>query len=246
MCNKILFFCFILICMILPESYAEEDIIIVTEEWAPFNYINNGEINGFSFEIVQNILKIINKDYKIKIVPSVRSTFILDNRPRTIMFSLFRTPERESKYKWIGPLCEGSIYFYKRRDNKIKIESLEDIKNVNLIACRQAGLIPRLLIKMGFKNLDRTATNSTQIYKKLLARRCDIAISDSDLGVKHYLKLLNVNPDVLERLPIKIFESYLYIATSKDISDEEIQKWQSALEKLKKNGVYDKIFQKYN
>ena len=86
----------------LSESYAEEDINIVTEEWAPFNYMENGEITGFSVEIVQSILKIINKNYEIEMLPSMRSTYTLDKKPYTVMFSLFRTPERESDYKWIS------------------------------------------------------------------------------------------------------------------------------------------------
>jgi len=244
--NRIFFFCFIIIGIVLSESYAEEDINIVTEEWAPFNYMENGEITGFSVEIVQSILKIINKNYEIEMLPSMRSTYTLDKKPYTVMFSLFRTPERESDYKWIGPLCDGSIFFYKRKDNNIKTDTLEDLKNVKRIACRHAGLIPRLLTEKGFKNLDMTSTDSLPIYKKLLIGRCDVAISDSDLGVKHYMKVLNVNADILEKIPIKMFESDLYIACSKDISDVEIQKWQSALEKLKADGIYEKIFQKYN
>jgi polar amino acid transport system substrate-binding protein len=234
------------ISIMLSESFAEEDIMIVTEEWPPFNYMENGTLTGFSTEIVRNILEIMNKDYVIEMLPSMRTTYVLNTRPHTVMFSLFRTPERESEYGWVGPLCDGSIYFYKRRDNKIKAESLEDLKNVERISCRHAGLIPRLLKKKGFENLDMTATSSLQVYKKLLRGRCDLAISDTDIGVRYCLKGLHADPNVFEKIPVKIFESQLYIAFSKDISGEEIKNWQSALEQLKTNGRYEKIFQKYN
>lgn len=234
------------ISIMLSESFAEESIMIVTEEWPPFNYSENGTLTGFSTEIVQNILEIIDKDYSIEILPSMRATYVLNTRPHTVMFSLFRTPERESEYEWVGPLCDGSIYFYKRRDNKLKVECLEDLRKVELISCRHDGLIPRLLKKKGFENLDMTATSSLQVYKKLLRGRCDLAISDTDLGMRYYLKVLQADPTVFEKIPVKIFESQLYIAFSKDISGEEIQNWQSALEKLETNGCYEKIFQKYN
>jgi polar amino acid transport system substrate-binding protein len=247
MCKKIFLLCLVTISLIVSVSYAEEDILIVTEEWPPYNYLENEEITGFSAEIVQNLLAIMNKDYEIQLLPSMRTTKLLNTRPHTMMFSLFRTPERESQYKWIGPLGDASIFFYKRKDDDRTIESLEDMKNVKRIACRHAGLIPDLLIEHGFKNLDMTATGSLPIYQKLLGGRCDLAISDADLGVRYHLKSLNVKlDDVFEKIPIPIFEAELYLAASKDISDEEIQEWQSALEELKTNGLYEKIFQKYN
>ncbi len=246
MSKRLFIICFVVLGMLSSESYGEEDILIVTEEWAPFNYFEKGKMTGFSTEIVHSILQIINENYEIKVLPSMRSTHTLDRRPHTLMFSLFRTPEREFKYKWIGPLCDGSIYFYKKRDSHLKTDSLEDLKNIGSIACRHAGLIPRLLTEMGFKNLDKGATGSLQIYKKLLAGRCDVAISDTDLGVRYYLKALNASTDILEKIPIRIFEAELYIASSKDISAKEIKRWQFALDKLKSDGGYDKIFQKYN
>lgn len=243
---KILLECLIIIISIFSSAFAaEKSTLVITEEWAPYNYSENGKLSGFSVEIVQNILQIMDKNYPIKLLPSMRATRITNSRPKTIMFSLFRTPERESSYKWIGPLGDGTIFFYKKRDNKLEIKSLEDMKNVPLIGTRHNGLIPNLLLAKGFKNLDMTATSSLQVYRKLLAGRSDLAISDTDLGVSYNLKLLGVDRQVLEKIPIPIFSSDLYIATSKDIADKEIQQWQLALDTLKTNGVYNKIFQKY-
>jgi len=224
---------------------AEKKMLLITEEWPPYNYSEAGELKGFSVEIVQSIINIIDKNHEIKILPSMRTTRIINTRPHTMMFSMFRTTERESSYKWIGPLGDGTLFFYKRRDNKLAIRSMEDLKNVPRIGTRHNGVMPRLLSAQGFKNLDRTATSSLQVYKKLLAGRSDIAISDTDLGTRYNLKLLGVDMNVLERIPIPIFRSDLYIAASKDITDEEIQEWQSALDTLKTNGEYDRIFQKY-
>lgn len=239
------FYFFVIGLVMISGSHAKDGILVVTEEWPPFNYMEDGKITGFSTELVTRILKIMNKEYKIRMLPSMRTTHLLNTRPKTIMFSMFRTPERDLIYKWVGPLCDGSIFFYKRRDRTIKIESLEDIKKVNRVACRQEGLIPKLLLKKGFTNLDKTATNSLQIYEKLLRGRCDLAISDTDLGVAYSLKQLNTPMDVVEKIPIKIYEAELYIAFSRDIPDKDIQQWQSALDKLKTDGIYENIFHKY-
>ncbi|WP_432455908.1 MULTISPECIES: substrate-binding periplasmic protein [unclassified Agarivorans] len=220
-------------------------MLLVTEEWAPFNYQENGKLVGFSTEIVAGILKLLNEDYQIQLLPSLRSTRVLNSRPQTMMFSLFRTPSREQQYKWIGPLSDGSIYFYKRRGHRIPVDSLADLKRVKRIATRHQGIIPSLLLEQGFENLDMTATSSMQVYQKLLLGRADIAISDTDLGVSHNMRMLAVDMRRIEKIPIQVFRSDLYIAAHKDLPDSEIQRWQAALDTLKANGSYQAIFDKY-
>ena len=242
-----LFSIIFLLGIIMMMLYAgEDDLLIVTEEWAPYNYMKNSRITGFSTEIVQKIQEILDIDIDMRLFPSIRTSNMLKSRPYTMMYSMFRTQEREGEYKWIGPLADATIYFYKRKDDLRQITSLDDIKKVQRIACRHAGLIPDLLQEMGFTNLDMTSTSSLSIYQKLLAGRCDLAISDTDLGVRYHLRNLNVKlDDVFEIIPIPVFKDSLYIACSNDIPDKEIQRWQDALNLLRANGDYERIYRKY-
>ncbi|WP_319561964.1 ABC transporter substrate-binding protein [Marispirochaeta sp.] len=161
------------------------------------------------------------------------------------MFTVFRTPEREDLYKWVGPIDSGSIFFYKRADNPLTINSIEDARNVDIIACRYAGLIPDLLRSMGFTNLETTATDSIQIYTKLLLGRCDLGISDTDLGVIYYLKEIGVPTNALTKIPVKVFEAELYIACSKDMPDSVVSDWQNTLEIFRNSEKYKEIRNKY-
>lgn len=223
-----------------------ETLTIVTEEWAPYNYTENGVLKGFSVEIVKNLILELQSDSTIEVLPSMRATYMLNNNPRTMLFSMMRIPEREKLYKWIGPIGSGAIYFYKRKGSAVDISDLEDAKKVGKIACRNGGLVYNKLKKAGFRNLDTTAINGNQIYRKLLNGRCDLGISDTDLGVKYLLKKMGYASDALQKTQVKVVESDLYIACSKDIPDSEILLWQKALDKLKKSEAYFKIFDKYN
>ena len=248
MLRKILFIYALMIALLLSTSHAKENILIVTEEWAPYNYMKNEEITGVSTEIVKSIFNQLDRKYKIRLFPSMRSMNLLNTRPYTMLFSFFRTPQREPLYKWVGPLIDGSIYFYKIKGSNIHIKTFDDLKDSNLSICtRQAGLVPQLLIEKGFTNLDNTAVNGVQIYKKLLVGRCDLAISESDLGARYILKSLGLKlEDVFEKIPFVFYSGELYLAGSKDIPDEEIEKMQRAFEKIKANGTYDEIIQKYH
>jgi len=247
MFHKILFSCGLMIAPFFSNLYAEE-VLIFTEEWPPYNYTEKGKITGVSTDVVRTLLERLDKEYKIELLPSMRSSDMITSRAHSMMFSMFKTPEREPNYKWIGPLTDGSIYFYKKKGSNIKIENFDDMKNSHLWICsRHAGLVHRLLQKQGFKNLDDSSTNGRQIYRKLLAGRCDLAISESDLGVRHILKSFGLNiEEVFEKIPFPIIKADLYLVASKDFSDAEIQQWQSALDAIKSNGIYEKIIDKYN
>lgn len=64
------------------------NIQLVTEEWAPCNYRKNGELQGFSVEIVRSIMNELGIDEEIEIYPSMRSTHKLNCEPRTIFLAM--------------------------------------------------------------------------------------------------------------------------------------------------------------
>lgn len=227
-------------------SAQEQSITVLTEEWPPYNYIENGELKGFSVEIVQRIIHDLKADIAIEAYPGMRATLLLNTLPRAMFISMFRTHEREKKYNWIGPLVDASIYFYKKKGSNINISTMEDAKKVDLIASRQAGLVFNRLKAEGFKNLDDTSVNGESIYKKLLIGRCDLGISDSSMGVKYILKRLKYSTDSLVKTNVKVVDATLYIAANKAIPPPEIERWQKALDRLKVSGVYQEILKKYD
>ncbi len=229
----------------LATAFAEErPLKIITEDWPPYNYEENGEIKGFSAEIVQAILKELKLSYEIQILPGARGEKLLEAGSRVMNFSLFRTAERENHYKWIGPIAEDSIYFYKKKGSPLRIQTLEDAKGANRVACRHKGLVLSVLQKEGFTNLDLT-TKPEGIIRKVTMGVADLSASETPLGVKYWLRTTGLPADTLERTPVKLLEFPLYIACSKDIPDQEIQQWQEALERIKITEAYTQIYNKY-
>lgn len=224
----------------------EGKITVLTEEWPPYNFTEDGVLKGFSVEIVQHMIRDLNANAVIEVYPSMRASHMLGKEPRKMFISMFRTSEREEVYNWIGPLVDSSIYFFKKKGNPINISTMEDAKKVNLIATRHAGLVFDALQAAGFTNLESRSVDSKPIYKKLLMGRCDLGISDSSMGVRYVLSQLNYPPDALVQTKVKVVSSTLYIAASKDIPHQEIVRWQKSLDKLKASGIYKQILDKYN
>lgn len=243
--SSILPFGLFLILRLMSPTFASEPLTIITEEWPPFNYTENGELKGFASEVVQLVMKDLNVTDKIVVLPGPRGLKTLNKFPRSMFFSFILTENRKPQYKWIGPFGEQSIYFYKKKGSKLDINTFEDAKKVGSICARSSGLVFDMLMAAGFKNLD-TGVNPESIYLKTLKGRCDLSIGETPLGVAFWLKKANQPSDSLVQTSLKLLSTPLYIVASKDISDEEVGQWQKSLDKVKGSKEYSQLQLKYN
>ncbi|MGN8277071.1 substrate-binding periplasmic protein [Pseudomonas sp. SMN5] len=234
-----------LLCLSLGIPVRAEPYLVVTEEWAPYNYLENNQLTGMTTEIVRAIMALTGDDFQVEVLPSMRSSRVLKTRPKTILYSMFRTPEREPLYKWVGPIVQESIYPYQLASAQQLVNSLEQLLNAPQITTRNAGLIPDVLQSRGFKNLDKSATGSQQLYRMLLAGRTEIIVGDTPAGVAYYSRQLKIAPGTLRRIPVELYRSSLYIAFSHDCDDEVIAAWANALEQLRRSGELGRIQQRY-
>lgn len=234
-----------LLCLLLGTTARAGQYQVVTEEWAPYNYLENGQLTGMATEVVRTIMARTGDDFEIAVVPSMRAAHMLQTRPGTIMYSMFRTPDREPLYKWVGPIVEESIHPYQLSDAPIPVNSLEQLMHAPRLTTRHAGLVPRVLESLGFTNLDKSAAESQQLYRMLLARRTELIIGDTDAGVNYYSHQLGIAPGTLRRVPVEVYRSSLYIAFSRDCDDGLIDAWARALEQLRRSGELERIRRRY-
>ena len=234
-----------LLCLLMGALARAETYQLVTEEWAPYNYRENEHITGMATEVVRAIMALTGDDFEIRMRPSMRASRVLQTQPRTIMYSMFRTPERESLFKWVGPIAEESIYPYQLAAAAQPIHTLEQLLHTPRITTRHAGLVPTMLASMGFDNLDTSATESEQLYRMLLAGRTEVIIGDTDAGVAYYSRQLGIAPGSLRRVPIELYRSSLYIAFSRDSDDALVAAWAAALARLRRSGELARIQRRY-
>lgn len=218
---------------------------IITEEWAPYNYLENNHISGMTTDIVRAIMAFTGDDFGFEVVPSMRASYALQRRPKTIMYSMFRTPERESLYKWVGPIVEEAIYPYQLADAEPQINTLQELLQAPRITTRTAGLIPDTLQSQGFTNLDRSAAGTRQLYQMLVAGRTAIIVGDTAAGMMYQSRQLNIAPGTLRQIPVELYRSSLYIAFSRDADDKIVAAWSHALQTLRHSGELDRIKRKY-
>jgi len=215
---------------------------LISMEFAPYNYTENGQFSGISADIVREILKRIGHPEEITSVPLARAYKMLEENDDIILFSRLRIPDREKLNKWVGPLAPFRLVLYAKQKSEIKITYIGDAKKIKVGCSRNSGG-HRLLLENGFTDIE-PLSNGTRNSLKLEKGRIDLWMT-SELVGKYGAKANNVDPNqfevVYEFQPVHS----LYIAFSNNISDEVVAKWQKILDDLKAEGIYDNIINEY-
>lgn len=108
----------------LPGFALADSIRVVTEEYPPFNYTDEtGQIAGVSTAIVREALQRARPDYKIESNAWARSYQIALAEPGVLIYTIYRNPEREPLFKWVGAILEARDLVYRlaaRTDIKVE------------------------------------------------------------------------------------------------------------------------------
>ena len=237
-------FCLLLLLVPLSAPRAGDGLLVLTEEWAPYNYIQDGEVTGFSTEIVRAMMAEMGQAHRIRVYPGARMTQVLDRESNVIAFSYFRTPAREDRYHWIGPLLQEAVYIYQRKGDEVTYASLADAMKAETIVVSPKGSILRKLEALGFKNLRPIAKNGDQL-RHVLGGRAELLGNFTPIGLSHYLKQIGESPGDLVPTGVRIMDFTLNIAGSRDLPEALVARWRSALDAVRRSGAYDEVYQRY-
>jgi len=189
---------FILVIIFLFSSYTVQckdiDLHIVTEDWPPF-IINKSEVSGVVTNKVKEILKYTDIEYVIDVYPWARSFHIATTTPNTLIYSIYRTKQREKQFHWFCPIHQStSVHAYKLASNDINIDSIKYLRTA-VVGVMRGDNSHSYFLQHGFKdgvNLD-VSSNEEINLKKLVMGRVDAVVQSKEsldyrlesLGVKN-------------------------------------------------------------
>jgi polar amino acid transport system substrate-binding protein len=227
-----------------PENFPSDlrpgntPLTIYTENSPPGNYLENGILKGFAVDVVHEIERRLKRTDPIHTVPWARGYHLAQTRPDTALFSTTRLAQRESLFKWVGPLYSQQWGFYARKGRRLKITSLEDARKISRIGTYRNDAKEQFLKSLGFSNLVSSNKNVSNV-KHLLRDNIDLWVS-SDFNVHYIARQAGVNPNDIELVfPFHRVENY--IAFSRQTPDEVVAAWQQALDTMKEDGTYERL-----
>jgi len=231
-----------------------EDIKWYTEEYPPYNYVENGNLKGISVDLLLAAWKKmgLNKTAKdIKVVPWARGVKMVKTKPGTCLFATTITSERKDVLGWkfVYPIPlvneEPENHVIARKDKNISFDSIEDLKKYKgRFGVVRGDVGEGLLIGAGVNSakLDKAA-NPVSLVKKLDKGRYDL-ISYSFTTASTKMKANAIDPNKFEivfAFPPKPMGYAFYHSTDPAL----LKKMQEALDALHSDGTAEKIRLKY-
>ncbi|MEF2143826.1 MAG: transporter substrate-binding domain-containing protein [Desulfovibrionaceae bacterium] len=232
----------LLLVLNVATAPAETRLNVLTEEGPPFNYSTPQGAEGFSVDIVREIMRRTNTESEIRIQPWARAFDTALKEPNTVLFTTTRTAERENLFHWVGPIMENTWALYARAESSLRIESPDDARKLSGISAYRADVREQYLLDQGFMNI-RSVSDFESSVRMMLEGRVPVVIAD-DVGLKHLLRRLDIPENSITALyEIKRFG--LYIALSLNTDQEIVQAWQKAFSDMVRDGTFDGIYQKW-
>ena len=230
-----------------PASGQAPTITVVTEEYPPYNFTDNGTIRGCSTEIVEEMMKRARLQYTLMSYPWARTYNMAQEYPNVLIYSIGRSDKREKLFKWIDVVAPYDIYLYKlKRRKDIAVANLGDARKYRTGAVRD-DVRAQFLEKNGFEpgiNLD-LVTMDIQNIRKMANDRIDLFPIDQ-LALAHILRLAGGRLEDYEPvLYLKDLSAGLYLAFSLGTDDALVDRCREALAEIKKDGTYDAIMKKF-
>lgn len=225
-------------------SQATEPLRLLTEYNPPAEFIDtNGAVAGATVELIRILQQRLNESVTVELMPWSRALTIAKESSNTGLFETVYTEQRADLFKWVGPLKINTISLYgvkTRLYNKINAIELPG----KLIACSyRDSATAEEIIKLGFiegKNLVLT-TRSGDCLEMLVLGRVDlIAITEGSVS-KFLPRLEPTTQDLIKVYTLS--ERRRYLAFSKDVPDERIARWQTALEQSYLDGTMRELYQ---
>jgi len=245
--KKIVILLFLIVNLFSNET---QNIKMYTEYGPPYNMKDeNGKLQGLSIEILEAMLKQMNSKQSINDVKFrswAKSYAIAQKKQNTMVFSTIRTKSREKLFKWVGPITTAKIGVIALKSKNIVIKNISDLNKYRIGAVlKDVG--ETLLLDAGVnKNLIQYVKGEDTInisFNKMQKNRIDMFAYYTDVAFAN-AKIKGFDIDKYEVIYI-LKTGYLYFAFNKNTDNKIIQKWQNALDTIKKNGIYKKIHDKY-
>lgn len=239
---RILFFLLLSIQLSVGFLSAEE-IKVVTEDWAPYNYEKGGIITGIGTEIVRATLAKAGINAKIKLYPWARAYRMALNEKNVLIYTIVRNEEREKLFKWIGPFASRILCLYRLKGrNDIIINKIEDARNFKIGVVRD-DVTHQFFQNNGYNRIQAVNSRASMI-KMLLRERVDL-ISGNEFTLAFKMRLMGARFSKVEKVFIITQADGYYMAFSKTTEDSLVDQVRKAFDELQEEGKIQQILDKF-
>lgn len=225
------------------EDTNKKYIISTDAKYAPFEFEKDGKYTGIDIEILEAIAKLEGFQYDLKpmdfkgIIPALTS-----NQIDGAIAGMGITEDRKKTLDFSEPYFESGLIMVAKVDNT-SIKNLDDLKGKTFAVKKGTSGS-----KFAEDNKDKYGAtikyfdDSPSMFQEVINGNADVAMED--YPVIGYMLSLDSNPK-LKMVGEKLEKNNYGFAVNKGKNTELLSKFNAGLKKIKENGDYDKIINKY-
>lgn len=239
---------FLCVGFFLIPAHAEKIVFASYDDIPPKIYRENGELKGSYVEVIREVCKRMKVEAVFETYPWARAEVMAEIGKVDALFPPFLTEARQKVFYFPEePISKTRNMAFALKRRKLKIKSLEDMKGLTV------GVNDRYSYGEAFDKFKKelrldNSTSQEMLVKKLKSNeinRVDLVIS-SEEAFWFLSKKLGYQ-DQFEKV-FFVSENPAYVAFSKASGSDREQmalKFGKALSRLKKEGVVQRILDKY-
>ncbi|SNY44169.1 amino acid ABC transporter substrate-binding protein, PAAT family [Arsukibacterium tuosuense] len=247
----VLSLCFITIWLVATNSVQavamqpEQKVLqLYTEHSPPGEYLDaRGKVSGATAELIELLLRRLDQPATIELLPWARAFERALRQPNSGVFETVRNAERESRFKWVGPLKMHTIGLYGRSDI-FKGSNASPLASNKYLACEyRQSVHVNALKRLGFtegRNLILTV-NHGDCFSLLLKGRVQLVVLNEAGLAERQLQMQLAGHQLVMLQTLS--QVQLYLAFSLDIDDSSIARWQQVLEQSYLDGSMRALYQ---
>jgi polar amino acid transport system substrate-binding protein len=220
------------VAVLLGVSARAETLRLVTEDVPPINTVSDkpGEAGGIATDLIAKALAESRVSFDVS-VHSWTDAYAMALHGRDVcVYSTSRTDERETLFKWVGPIVRNRWALFGRIDGPA-LASLDDARG-HSIGGPYDGAPTRYLKGIGFA-VDETTDFHTNL-RRVEARQIDYAVSSLLTGahaIAHDKELADI-------VPVLVFKDIdLYLACNKSVSDKLVARLNGIFQRMTEDGT---------
>lgn len=227
---------FTLVLFLAGMAHAE-DLTLLTEEYAPYNFSKDGAITGTSVEQAELMMKALGLGYSLEILPWARALSRTEQQPHTCLFTTGHDQDRDKRFKWVEPLLVDQMIMVRKAGSGVNPATIDEAKRF-IVGAQREDFAIGFLRNNNFPKID-LATDLETTEKKLLSGRVDLMVTSE----KTFEAMRDRGSAVESALTL---EGQRYgFACNLALPDELIARMQKELDRLIADGTQDRILTRY-
>lgn len=212
----------------------------------PLVFEQDGQPTGLAVELLKEMAALAGMNLDLALQPRLRAEKSFLETPGSLLFPLARLPEREKRFRWVGPVLPRRVAVYALAGRSdLRWRGFQQLDGMHLGATAGTATLEQLLaegLKPG-KELEVSPSYDASV-RKLLAGRMELLVM-GDLNIYWQLRQLQEPAERVREVAVLDASADYHFGLRLESPPAQAEALQRALEQLRRNGLLDKLKRSY-